>query len=386
MNTLPGSLWINRGRWNWRVRLPNDTKRRNFPLRLPGQKQAIPEEKGQSLAESLAWKIWEKATRETESRHDNCMTLDAVAGRFLGWADTYYRRPDGTPTRERHNCELALRELRGRLGRESIDNIGYTAILDVRDDLEASGLNRSTINQRVGIWKRMIAWALDNRLCAATTKSEWWAIGNLKQNRTQAPEGKPVQPVHHLHVKRTLPYLSEIVRGMVQVQEYTGMRPGELCAMKPEEIEKQRRVWVYRPAQHKNTHRQKVRLIVIGPRAQRVLSPFLKNAKKGEPIFQPPRTNAEKSRPNGWPVKNYSWAVRYAVKAAKKEGVEVEHWSPNQLRHACGTRVRRKFGVDAARTVLGHSQGSTRITDRYTREAMEAELIAAASRSMLALG
>ena len=57
---LPGTLWINRGRWNWRVKLPGDTKRKNYPLYWNNQKVALAEEKGRSLAESLAWRLWNK--------------------------------------------------------------------------------------------------------------------------------------------------------------------------------------------------------------------------------------------------------------------------------------------------------------------------------------
>ncbi len=65
---LPGTLWVNHGRWNWRVKLPGDDKRKNLPLRLPGQSLPIPEGKGKSLAESLTWQIWEKATRKDSGR------------------------------------------------------------------------------------------------------------------------------------------------------------------------------------------------------------------------------------------------------------------------------------------------------------------------------
>ena len=30
-------------------------------------------------------------------------------------------------------------------------------------------------------------------------------------------------------------------------------------------------------------------------------------------------------------------------------------WAPNQLRHSAATRIREQYGVEAAQTVLGHS-------------------------------
>ena len=33
-------------------------------------------------------------------------------------------------------------------------------------------------------------------------------------------------------------------------------------------------------------------------------------------------------------------------------------WSPNQLRHAAATEIRREFGLEAAQVILGHSQAN----------------------------
>jgi len=152
-------------------------------------------------------------------------------------------------------------------------------------------------------------------------------------------------------------------------------------------------------------------VVVIGPLGQRVLSPYMEGSKEA-PCFAPARAVAERNtvkrlnrktrvQPSqrdrskadpawtpgdAYTTLNYGQSVGYAIKAARKAGVEVADWSPNQLRHACGTRVRRKYGPDAARAVLGHSSGSLRITDRYTIESMEQETVKAASRPMLLIG
>jgi len=373
---LPGTLWVNRGRWNWRVKLPGEAKRKNFPLRLPGAKDALPEHRGRDLAMSLAWKMWKKSNRNAGA-HDGprAYTLAEVAGRFYEWADIYYRRADGSRTREGNNCEVALRSLVARFGSESLDNIGYSSLIEARNELETSGLYRTTINQRVGIWKRFIGWALENRLCQPSTKSEWCALGNLKQLRTVAPEGAPIRPVPHAWVKATLPYLPEPARSMVRIHELTGMRPGELLAMRACDIERRRTVWVYRPGQHKNSHRGQPRVIVIGPRAQKIIAPFVRSWKDRGRIWATYKSPTE-----------YGQTIRRGVQAAQIAGARIEHWSSNQLRHSCGTRVRRKFGVEAAGAVLGHARSGVRITDRYTRDAIEAELVAVATLPMSAIG
>jgi site-specific recombinase XerC len=42
--------------------------------------------------------------------------------------------------------------------------------------------------------------------------------------------------------------------------------------------------------------------------------------------------------------------------AAVEKWRSEHHWFPNQLRHTAGTEIRRRFGLEAAQTVLGHSK------------------------------
>ena len=60
--------------------------------------------------------------------------------------------------------------------------------------------------------------------------------------------------------------------------------------------------------------------------------------------------------------------------ACKKAGVP--HWSPNQLRHLVGTKIRRELGLEASQVVLGHAHAD--VTQIYAernaelaRQAME---------------
>jgi integrase len=39
------------------------------------------------------------------------------------------------------------------------------------------------------------------------------------------------------------------------------------------------------------------------------------------------------------------------IKSRKKK---IPHWHPHQLRHNAATRIRKEYGLDAARVVLGH--------------------------------
>ena len=37
----------------------------------------------------------------------------------------------------------------------------------------------------------------------------------------------------------------------------------------------------------------------------------------------------------------------------------VEAWTPQQLRHTRATQIRKKYGIEAAQIILGHSKADT---------------------------
>src|SRR5207248_3282535 len=88
---------------------------------------------------------------------------------------------------------------------------------------------------------------------------------------------KKVRPVPLRCVRKTLKQVRPMVRAMILVQLYTGCRPGEVCRLKPRRIHRTGEVWVYQLARHKTAHHGKRRRSFIGPRAQKVLGPWLKD-------------------------------------------------------------------------------------------------------------
>jgi integrase len=164
---------------------------------------------------------------------------------------------------------------------------------------------------------------------------------------------------------------------MVELQSFTGMRPGEVVRMTMREIDRSEDPWIYRPERHKTAERGRTREIPLGPRAREILKPWLR-ADPDAPLFSPmeleearqatrrecrktPRTpwaraRSRKKKPKRSPrllydKDSYGRAVR---RACIKAGVPP--WSPNQLRHSFATRVRRQLGLEAAQAALGHAK------------------------------
>jgi site-specific recombinase XerC len=55
--------------------------------------------------------------------------------------------------------------------------------------------------------------------------------------------------------------------------------------------------------------------------------------------------------------------TRLRLSADASEWRRKHCWSPNQLRHSRATAIRERFGIEAAQTVLGHSD--PRVTEIY---------------------
>ena len=66
----------------------------------------------------------------------------------------------------------------------------------------------------------------------------------------------------------------------MKVQQVTGMRPNEVCGMKPKEVDRSGDI-VDRPSWHKTEHHGKGRAILIGPKAQLFMSGRMDGARIG---------------------------------------------------------------------------------------------------------
>lgn len=385
---LPGCLWINGGRWNWRVTLPGSERRENVALRVrPAEEALRADEVPREIAESIAWGIWHKAERRVEELCEGvglprvrgeeapgCTVREAVNA-YLRAARVYYAR-----SREAGNHAWALRGIVERWGALPLGALSCAELLDERDAMVARGLSRRAINHVVGAWRLWGRWCQDNRLCGVATMRELTAVQSLKQGRSEAREPVKVRAVPHWRVRRVAAFLSPTVARMVRLQECSGMRPGEVCAMRWEEIERGEPCWIYRPAWHKEAWRGMPRAVALGPGARRVLASC--GARASGPVFSPREDAGDGGarRPGEtWTREAYTRAVARGCERAVAAGAirAEEAWTPHALRHSAGTRVRRACGLEAARAVLGHSMRGG-VTDVYTFEAAEREALAKA--------
>jgi hypothetical protein len=170
--------------------------------------------------------------------------------------------------------------------------------------------------------------------------------------------------------------------------------------MRTIDIDRSGRVWTFTPETHKTEHHGRERRVYLGPTAQEILRPWLRTEltaylfspreamehrlterrRNRKSKVQPSQQNRSKAKPKRKPGGRYDTrslyhAVAYGIRKANAEaerkareaGAEtpepIPSWHPNQLRHNAATQLRREFGLDVARTVLGHS--SPVVTELY---------------------
>ena len=203
------------------------------------------------------------------------------------------------------------------------------------------------------------------------------------EGRSQARETTPVGPVADGPIDAVKPYVSRQVWEMIGLQRLTGMRPGEVVIMRAGDIDRTGAVWTYIPGRHKTEHHGKKRTIFLGPKAQDVVRPWLR-ADPDAYLFSPSEAEAERrveqrrrrlsrvqpsqvdrtvANPKRAAGRRYTvTSYRQAIaRGCLKAGVPP--WFPNQIRHTVATRLRKEFGLDAARVILGHS--SPTVTEVY---------------------
>jgi len=349
-------------------------------------------------------------------RPDAGVSIAELIVAYLRWAETYYVK-GGRTTSECEVIRQAMKFLKRSYGRSLVGDFGPRAFKAVRQQMILARLSRKTVNEYSARIKRCFRWGTEQELVPPSIFHGLQAVPGLKRGRSDARETERVRPVPQALIETVLPHLAPQVAAMVRFQLFTGCRPGEACSIRGCDIEMTGRVWIYRPHEHKTEHHGSVREIFIGPKAQEVIRPWLRTELEA-PLFQPreaeavrnverrqqrvsPMTPSQaarraKRKPRRTPgdrydVPSYRRAIVRGCEVAfvmpealrnpprdekgnllpetdeekterRRQAAEWrrEHcWHPHQLRHNAATNLRKEFGVELARIILGHATAFT---------------------------
>ncbi|TWU27622.1 tyrosine-type recombinase/integrase [Bythopirellula polymerisocia] len=337
-------------------------------------------------------------------------TVVELCTRYLQFAKGYYRK-NGRNTNVIPALKCSLRYLREWYGKQPAVEFGPLALKAVRERMVEEGLSRRYINDHIDRIKRMFKWAVAEELVPSSVAQALFAVSGLRKGRSGARETEAILPVDDAIVEATLPCLPEVVADMVRLQRITAMRPAEVCILRPCDLDRASDIWLYRPGSHKTEHHGRDRVVTLGPNSQGILLRYLardpqtfcfrpcdseqkrralkhsdrktplncgnRPGKNGKP--KPKRTAGDqydscsyrraihRACDKAFPHPELGSKVRKDMTDAQvaelKNWQSDHHWSPNQLRHAAATEIRREFGLEAAQVVLGHS--SANVTQVY---------------------
>lgn len=319
------------------------------------------------------------------------LSINELFVKYLAFAEAYYVK-DGVPTGETENMKNAMRAVRTLYENTRATEFGPLRLKAVRQHMiDIEKLARGVINSRINRIRRIFKWAVSEELIPASVFEALHAVEGLRYGRCNARETTPVRPVDEAVVQLTLHYLPPVLADMVTLQRLTSMRPGNVVGIRWTDIDRGQDVWVYRPPEHKTRHRDRDLAIPLGPRAQQILLRY-QHRPVQLPIFSPQeveawrreqrrlhrdrktkifpcetkrlererlaRSRRKRRRAPGaaYTPNTYAGAIRYALQKAKKKGIHIPAWHPNQLRHLRATEVRKEFGLEGAQVVLGHAK------------------------------
>jgi integrase len=337
-----------------------------------------------------------------------------LAADFLRFAKSYY----GVGPKTQYSQYIrALRPLTNLYGRTPAAEFGVQEFRAVRHSLIAPTRSRGYINECMSRVVAVFKWAAAEGKLPANIAQNLAIVPGLRRGNTEARETAPIFPVDDAKVEATLSQLPDVVADMVRLQRATGARPAEVCMLRPCDVDRSGDVWIYRPRRHKTMHHGRERLVLIGPKAQAVLLCYLardaetncfrpvdsearrlatRRAARNTPLHYGNRAGTNrKQSPRRTPgelydVASYRRAIHRACdkafphpalgKLSKRDLTTTQlaelrkwqsdhRWSPNQLRHAAATEVRREFGLEAAQVILGHSQAN--VTQVYAERDLQ---------------
>src|SRR5262245_12508793 len=202
-------------------------------------------------------------------------SVNEVLLAFWNHAQQHYRDQDGRPTSEVKEYRDSLRPVRELYDTTPAAGFSPLALKAIRQQMINAGVSRGVINRRVGRVKRAFKWVASEELVPVAVYQALATVSGLAKSQSQAREAEGVEPVSTEHVSAVLPFLNRHVRAMLELQQLTGMRPGEVCKLKLLEVDRSAELWVYRPERHKTAHRGKSRLIPLGPKTRALLVGFL---------------------------------------------------------------------------------------------------------------
>ncbi|HVS71998.1 MAG TPA: site-specific integrase [Phycisphaerae bacterium] len=314
-------------------------------------------------------------------------TVAEVVAAYWTWAQQRY-----TPA-EAATIKAALRVVCKSYASLAAHDYGPNCLRASRAEMVRIGWSRRQINRQISRVRGLFRWAASHEMVHESVYNQLATVESLK--RGEAVERPRIKPVPRSMIRSLRPYLSRPIRALMDLQLLTGARAGELVHLRLGDLLRSGPVWTWQPEDHKTAHFEKSKIILFGPRAQKILHGFLAGKKEEDFLFSPHEAIAERHekakgsrRPNQLPnprntdrtvgpcytTNSYRRALHRAADLAFPPAPTLppadasawrrkHRWGPHRLRHNAATFLRREFGIEVAQVILGHS--SLSVTQIY---------------------
>lgn len=259
---------------------------------------------------------------------------------------------------------------------------------------------RRGINDVIKWIRRIWRWGMGRQLVKPEQIQGFEEVRALKMGDTDAPDNRRRGRVTRKELDKVVVNVPSVVADMLKLIWHTGMRPQEVCKMRPYDIVcEDSECWLYIPerdrtpvGKHKTTRYERVKVIPLTAECQKILAPRIKDFNSKQYIFSPKESmarlqeqkSAARRTPLNWgnrpgsnrkehpmirPGEQYN---NGSLCQACKRGCEragVEKFVPYDLRRTMATGTRAVLGKEAAKVLLGHTKTDT--TDIYLLEEVQ---------------
>ncbi len=309
--------------------------------------------------------------------HQDIVTIAALTSAVIDWAEDRYVKSSGGGGEAKmikHALGMLDRTVTVRLPKRPIEEVylpelpadEFTSV-HMAAVQEQMIVERHTTGSRAGQlrFSRSYINAITRRVKTSFRQArrmglvERETVIDLCESVAPVPAGHatvketlPVEPVADHYVNAIKPHVKPMVWALVQVCRLTGMRIGEVLAMRVNMIDRSQDPWVYDLGiNHKTAQRRYAKRVMLRTDVQPIIAPWLEKA-----------MGAHEVNATLWPSVGKSGvylrsSVRDAIVAACRKA-QIPEWSTHQLRHARGTEVFEQ-ALEAARRELQHKSAET---------------------------
>lgn len=339
LNTVPAYCYKDkdRGRIYWRGQT------RDLPGKYKSAESWAAYHELCSIVEATGELPKKKSDPKSESE---CRTMAHLGRLYLEAMREKFGEGSGEPV-----CRgYAIRACNKLYGSLPIEQFLPPQLKAVRDSLIKEGCVRRTVNKRARQLVKLIQWSVEEGYSHPDQWSRLKAVDPIGAGQFGAIDRPKIGPVPDSQFERTLKLVKPKAAAALQVLAITGMRTGELLKMRPCEVDKSGRHWLYLIEEHKTSKKTGAGIIVIPEPAVEILCAWM------------PRDYTQRWFPHG-----ASWLRLAVARACDNAGIP--RWHPHQLRHRFATNAAKVLDKQERQALLRHHD--PRMTDLYTAEIAE---------------